>query len=57
MSIYNTNYENYSQSQLTALFSSDTWNSLSFSQRLNACQEIENRYAAENNVHPCTITY
>lgn len=57
MSIYNTNYENYSQSQLTALFSSDTWKSLSFSQRLNACQEIENRYAMENNVHPCTITY
>lgn len=57
MSIYNTNYENYSQSQLTALFSSDTWKSLSFSQRLNACQEVENRYAAENNVHPCTITY
>lgn len=57
MGIYNTNYENYSQSQLTALFSSDTWKSLSFSQRLNACQEVENRYAAENNVHPCTITY
>lgn len=57
MSIYNTNYESYSQSQLTALFSSDTWKSLSFSQRLNACQEVENRYAAENNVHPCTITY
>ena len=57
MSIYNTNYENYSQSQLTALFSSDTWKSLSFFQRLNACQEVENRYAAENNVQPCTITY
>lgn len=57
MSIYNTNYENYSQSQLTALFSSDTWKSLSFSQRLNACQEVENRYATENNVQPCTITY
>lgn len=57
MSIYNTNYENHSQSQLTALFSSDTWKSLTFSQRLNACQEVENRYAAENNVHPCTITY
>lgn len=57
MSIYNTNYENYSQSQLTALFSSDTWRSLSFSQRINACQEVENRYAAENNVQPCTIIY
>lgn len=57
MNIYNTNYENYSQSQLTALFSSDTWKSLSFSQRLNACQEVENRYAAENNVQPCTITH
>lgn len=57
MSIYNTNYENYSQSELTALFSSDTWRFLSFSQRINACQEIENRYASENNVQPCTITY
>ena len=57
MSIYNTNYEKYSQSQLTALFSSDTWGSLSFSQRINACQEIENRYAAENNVQPCLVTH
>lgn len=57
MRIYNTNYENFSQSQLTALFSSDSWKSLSFSQRLNACQEIENRYAAENNVQPCLVTY
>lgn len=57
MSIYTTNYENYSQSQLTALFSSETWKTLSFSQRISACQEIENRYAVENNVHPCIITY
>lgn len=58
MSNYNhTIYENYSQSQLTALFSSDNWQSLSFSERMNACQEIENRYAAENNVQPCTVTH
>lgn len=57
MRIYSTCYEKYSDSQLTALFSSESWKSLSFSQRINACQEVENRYAAENNVQPCTITY
>lgn len=57
MSIYNTIYKNYPQAQLTALFSSETWKTLSFSQRINACQEIENRYAAENNVQPCMITH
>lgn len=58
MSNYNhTIYENYSQSQLTALFSSDNWQSMSFAERMNACQEVENRYAAENNVQPCTVTH
>lgn len=58
MSNYNhTIYENYSQNQLTALFSSENWQSLSFAERMNACQEVENRYAAENNVQPCTVTH
>lgn len=58
MNNYNhTIYENYSQQQLTALFSSDNWQSMSFTERMNACQEVENRYAAENNVQPCTVTH
>lgn len=58
MNNYNhTIYENYSQHQLTALFGSENWQSLSFAERMNACQEVENRYAAENNVQPCTVTH
>lgn len=57
MSAYKTAYEKYTKSQVTALFSSDTWKSLSLSQRLDACQEIENRHAAENNTEPCLITH
>lgn len=52
-----TIYENYSQQQLTALFSSDNWQTMSFTERMQACQEVENRYAAENNVQPCTVTH
>lgn len=52
-----TGYESLSQNQLHALFSSETWSSLSFSERINACQEVENRYAAERNVAPCSITH
>lgn len=58
MSNYNhTIYENYSPHQLTALFSSENWQSMSFAERMNACQEVENRYATENNVQPCTVTH
>ncbi len=52
-----TKYSGYSLNQLHALFSTEQWNSLSFSDRLSACQEVENRYAAENNVEPCTVTF
>lgn len=52
-----TGYEDYSQTQLHSLFSTDKWNELSFDERINACQEVENRYAFENNVAPCTITH
>ena len=54
---YNTPYSNYSQSKLNALFSTDNWNGLSFSEKMSACQEIENRYAAEYNVQPCIVTH
>lgn len=52
-----TGYENLSQSQLHGLFSSETWSSLSFNERINACQEVENRYATEHNVEPCNVTH
>ena len=52
-----TGYENLSQNQLHGLFSSETWSSLSFGERINACQEVENRYAIEHNVEPCNVTH
>lgn len=52
-----TGYEHLSQAQLHGLFSSETWSSLSFGGRINACQEVENRYATEHNVEPCNITH
>lgn len=52
-----TGYETYSQLQLHALFSSETWSNLRFADRINACQEVENRYAAANGVKPCTVTH
>ncbi|MCR4642140.1 MAG: hypothetical protein K5697_08945 [Lachnospiraceae bacterium] len=50
-----TGYEDLSQVQLHTLFSSGQWSFLSFEDRMNACQEVENRYAAENHVAPCTV--
>lgn len=52
-----TGYEAYSQVQLHGLFSSETWRGLCFADRINACQEVENRYAAANSVEPCTVAY
>lgn len=52
-----TGYENLSQNQLHGLFSSETWNSLSFGERINACQEVENRFAADHNTEPCNVTH
>lgn len=52
-----TGYEKYSQIQLHSLFFISTWNQLSFENKMSACQEVENRYAAEFNVQPCVITH
>ena len=52
-----TGYEALSQVQLYSLFSSNTWKQLSLEQKVNACQEIENRYANENGVAPCTVDH
>ena len=57
MSENHTLYNSYTQTELHALFSSSTWGNLSFNEKLNACQEVENRYAAEYDTIPCTSTY
>ena len=54
---YDTRYDTLTQGQLHALFSSAQWAGLSFEARLDACQEVANRYAAEHNVEPCLITH
>ncbi len=52
-----TGFERYTQNQLHSLFSTNSWSQLSFDERINACQEIANRYAAEHNVAACTVTH
>lgn len=54
---YETRYDTLTQGQLNALFSSAQWSGLSFEERLDACQEVANRYAAEHDVEPCLITH
>ena len=53
---YPTRYASLNQTQLFGLFRTDSWNQMSFSDKMNACQEVENRYAAANNVGPCQVT-
>ena len=48
-------FDTFSKTELHALFSEPAWETLSFQDRLDACQEVENRYAAENGVPPCTV--
>lgn len=50
-----TGYESYSQAELHSLFSTNTWRNLDIYHRLNACQEVENRYASEHGVSACTV--
>ncbi len=38
-------------------FSSENWSQMNFGQRLQACRELENNYAAERGVQPCEVTY
>lgn len=49
-------YSDLGGNHLMGLFGSDSWKSMSFEQRLSACQEVENRYAAANGVAPCRVT-
>lgn len=50
-----TRYADLGDTQLLGLFSTDQWGKLSFSEKLDACQEVENRYAAAHNCEPCTV--
>ena len=54
---YDTRYDTLTQGQLHALFSSAQWSGLSLEERLDACQEVANRYAAEHHVEPCLVTH
>ena len=48
----NTIYNSLNDHSLYSLFSSRNWNNLSNNQKLDACQEIENRLAAERGTEP-----
>ena len=49
-----TRYAELGDTQLLGLFSTDRWGKLSFSEKLDACQEVES-YAAAHNCEPCTV--
>lgn len=55
-SSFSTCYSQLSGVELNGLFTTDTWNSLSTDQRLAACQEVENRYAAETGHPPIQVS-
>ena len=53
-----TIYHDYSLNELHALFNSGNWRkNMNISERIQACQEVENRYAAENGVPPCIVRH
>lgn len=52
MGKYNTIYSSLDPTTLRSLFSSERWNGLSGEQKLDACQEVENRLAAERGTEP-----
>ena len=45
-----TRFADLGDTQLLGLFSTDRWGKLSYAEKLDACQEVENRYAAANGV-------
>ena len=55
-SSFSTRYSELSGAELGGLFTTDTWNSLNGEQRLAACQEVENRYAAETGHAPIQVS-
>lgn len=50
-----TRYAGMGDTQLLGLFSTDRWGKLSYAEKLDACQEVENRYAAANGCEPCAV--
>lgn len=52
MGKYNTIYNDLDNTTLHSLFSSENWNKMNGEQRLGACQEVENRLAAERGTEP-----
>jgi len=48
-------YRDLKESELFALFATENWNKLDSTERLGACQEVENRYAAANNTVPLRL--
>ncbi len=50
-----TKYNNYSSLQLDGLFRELNWTRISERDRLDACQELENRFAAEHGTIPRTV--
>lgn len=53
---YPTQYGQISNQELLSLFGTSSWDKLSFESKMDACQEVENRYAAANQVPPCKVT-
>ncbi len=56
MTTYETKYSSLTDSGFYTLFSTDSWASLSLNDKLEACQEAENRQAAEYGVQPSHVT-
>ncbi len=50
-----TRYAGLGDAGLLSLFSTDQWGKLSFAEKIDACQEVENRYAAAHGCEPCTV--
>lgn len=53
---YPTRYGALSGKALLSLFGTSGWNGLSYEQRMDACQEVANRYAAVNNAPATRVT-
>jgi hypothetical protein len=55
MDFYPTRYSELSNSEINELYRSDMWSNLSYEERLDALQELENRTAEELGNQPCEV--
>ena len=53
---YPTQYSEYSNERVLSLFSTASWNGMSYEQRKDACQEVANRYAEANGAPAPRVT-